>query len=365
MLAPIVLSVVRGRAVWGVSAPENRGNFSTAGQCESMAIDKARACKTVCRYCDGCLKTGSIDAGLRARWVPAPSVPSDLLGEKRMVEFEDLNHPGCERTMRVEPSETERLYDLVMSGTDEDGKSWSTKARPIATGVEDSDSDDEYFFVADFPAAKNSGSSMLMGRLASDKSAVVWGDGNAWTALNGTARGCDRCVDRGPWPCHEEGCPSNEVDCGTLLHAGACLYPFSKVWKTPPAGLERGPQSYIFMQCLRTCGVCTAEERGKQLALELQKAAHAAAVAADTAVAASVAAFGVDTGYLPPFLSAVSGPSRGPQAYVEVALLSAGEAEAASMPHARRGFAILTLAVALAGVARHFRRRISSPVVLT
>ena len=60
-----------------------------------------------------------------------------------MVEFEDLNHPGCERTMRVEPSETERLYDLVMSGTDEDGKSWSTKARPIATGVEDSDSDDE------------------------------------------------------------------------------------------------------------------------------------------------------------------------------------------------------------------------------
>ena len=109
------------------------------------------------------------------------------------------------------------------SGTDEDGKSWSTKARPIATGVEDSDSDDEYFFVADFPAAKNSGSSMLMGRLASDKSAVVWGDGNAWTALNGTARGCDRCVDRGPWPCLEEGCPSNEVDCGTLLHAGACL----------------------------------------------------------------------------------------------------------------------------------------------
>ena len=58
----------------------------------------------------------------------------------------------------------------------------------------------------------------------------------------------EKCRDLGgPWPCREEGCPTDTVNCAMLQND--CEHHFSKVWRTPPAGLE---DTFVWQQCPKT-----------------------------------------------------------------------------------------------------------------
>ena len=62
--------------------------------------------------------------------------------------------------------------------------------------------------------------------------------------------GIDGCEDLGPWPCHEDGCPSPSVSCSQL--AGDCKRKFSQVFREPPPDLA-SPDAYIWEACPKTC----------------------------------------------------------------------------------------------------------------
>lgn len=59
------------------------------------------------------------------------------------------------------------------------------------------------------------------------------------------------CVDNGPWPCEEAGCPSPSISCERLKHN--CHSRFADVWRTPPAGFEH---ANVIDQCPLSCGKC-------------------------------------------------------------------------------------------------------------
>lgn len=59
-----------------------------------------------------------------------------------------------------------------------------------------------------------------------------------------------RCADGGPFACLEAGCPSDTINCSTLLAAGKCDKLFSTLWNTELAGHRVGDK------CRRSCGTC-------------------------------------------------------------------------------------------------------------
>ena len=59
------------------------------------------------------------------------------------------------------------------------------------------------------------------------------------------------CVDGGPWPCDEDGCPAPTVECSVL--APACRYRFDAIWTRPPAGTAA---RLVSDACPWTCGGC-------------------------------------------------------------------------------------------------------------
>ena len=64
----------------------------------------------------------------------------------------------------------------------------------------------------------------------------------------------DSCLDQGPWPCDEDGCPAPQIDCPDL--EGYCDTTFDEVWSTPPASVAGEP---IAAYCPDTCGRCSVE----------------------------------------------------------------------------------------------------------
>jgi tetratricopeptide (TPR) repeat protein len=64
------------------------------------------------------------------------------------------------------------------------------------------------------------------------------------------------CVDEGPWPCKEDGCPAPTVGCADLK--GDCNNPFAKVWSTPPPHI--GGDELVWQRCKKTCGRCGQED---------------------------------------------------------------------------------------------------------
>ena len=65
------------------------------------------------------------------------------------------------------------------------------------------------------------------------------------------------CLDAGPWPCAERGCPAPSISCRLLAQDGVCELRFSEVWEAPPAGLAR---TKIGEVCRRSCNTCDDDE---------------------------------------------------------------------------------------------------------
>jgi len=72
-----------------------------------------------------------------------------------------------------------------------------------------------------------------------------------FSSLSADCAAAAGCEDSGPWPCHEDGCPSPSVSCAQLKND--CNRAFSDVWRTPPDGLETAA---IWTECRKTCGRC-------------------------------------------------------------------------------------------------------------
>ena len=69
------------------------------------------------------------------------------------------------------------------------------------------------------------------------------------------------CVDRGPFPCTEAGCPKAELSCYFLAkHLDACELRFSDLWSTPPPSFGHIFESGISTECAASCGRCTDEQ---------------------------------------------------------------------------------------------------------
>ena len=64
----------------------------------------------------------------------------------------------------------------------------------------------------------------------------------------------DSCLDQGPWPCDEDGCPAPQIDCPDL--ESHCDDTFDDVWSTPPASVA-GESIAAF--CPDTCGRCSVK----------------------------------------------------------------------------------------------------------
>ena len=65
------------------------------------------------------------------------------------------------------------------------------------------------------------------------------------------------CLDSGPWPCAESGCPTPTIDCALLAQEGVCGRLFSAMWKTPPEGMA---DEKIADHCRLSCDKCTVVE---------------------------------------------------------------------------------------------------------
>ena len=73
--------------------------------------------------------------------------------------------------------------------------------------------------------------------------------GGSWMERSGAM-----CVDAGPWPCVEAGCPSAWVGCESL--AVACMAPLEDIWqRLPTTTLARRRVSDV---CPFSCGTCEA-----------------------------------------------------------------------------------------------------------
>ena len=65
----------------------------------------------------------------------------------------------------------------------------------------------------------------------------------------------ERCLDSGPWPCKEAGCPSDPLGCEGLAALGVCESTFEQVWDDPvQAGLNGATQ--VSANCRASCGAC-------------------------------------------------------------------------------------------------------------
>jgi len=59
------------------------------------------------------------------------------------------------------------------------------------------------------------------------------------------------CVDRGPWPCTEAGCPARQITCGIL--SAACFSQFNHIWNTAPSSVA---ELQVWQVCPMSCGRC-------------------------------------------------------------------------------------------------------------
>lgn len=59
------------------------------------------------------------------------------------------------------------------------------------------------------------------------------------------------CLDRGPYPCSEAGCPKALLSCANMARRALCHLRFADVWQGPPPS-----EGYIWRQCPRACGRC-------------------------------------------------------------------------------------------------------------
>ena len=67
------------------------------------------------------------------------------------------------------------------------------------------------------------------------------------------------CVDGGPFPCIEAGCPSAWVTCHALAHRlEACASRFSDLWTSMPAGYEGYSTLKVSSTCAASCSTCSA-----------------------------------------------------------------------------------------------------------
>ena len=65
------------------------------------------------------------------------------------------------------------------------------------------------------------------------------------------------CLDAGPWPCAEAGCPTPTVGCALLAQEGVCGKLFSAMWNSPPEGMAN---EKIANHCRESCDRCTVVE---------------------------------------------------------------------------------------------------------
>mmetsp|Transcript_12533 Transcript_12533/g.26761 ORF Transcript_12533/g.26761 Transcript_12533/m.26761 type:complete len:801 (-) Transcript_12533:8-2410(-) len=64
------------------------------------------------------------------------------------------------------------------------------------------------------------------------------------------------CLDLGPWPCHESGCPSTSVGCKDM--ESQCSWTFGRLFQKPPS--EHLRTKLVSALCPKTCGVCSVAE---------------------------------------------------------------------------------------------------------
>ena len=67
------------------------------------------------------------------------------------------------------------------------------------------------------------------------------------------ALGAVPCVDQGPWPCNEQGCPATEVSCNILV-AWCKTGTFGRIFQSVPPGVQ--PDTRVDRACPRTCENC-------------------------------------------------------------------------------------------------------------
>lgn len=65
------------------------------------------------------------------------------------------------------------------------------------------------------------------------------------------------CVDHGPWPCKEDGCPSPMLGCADLASLNVCPRSFTDVWQSPPPRTDGMRVSDL---CPRACGRCAVTD---------------------------------------------------------------------------------------------------------
>lgn len=63
------------------------------------------------------------------------------------------------------------------------------------------------------------------------------------------------CIDKGPWPCEEKGCPGPKVSCKDLRDD--CTSTFSEVFASPP---EEMKEAKVWEQCPKSCDRCKVKK---------------------------------------------------------------------------------------------------------
>lgn len=92
-----------------------------------------------------------------------------------------------------------------------------------------------------------------------------------------SARAWMTCVDGGPWPCVEVGCPAPSVTCAILSQA--CEARFDSIWEVLPDPRLLG--AAVQDECPGVCGVCA--ERQRQIQSQCTLLSRDVLVAADAA----------------------------------------------------------------------------------
>ena len=117
----------------------------------------------------------------------------------------------------------------------------------------------------------------------------------------------EECLDAGPWPCDEDGCPANPLGCAELASLGLCEHRFDEVWDAPPAGLTN--HARVVHRCPVVCGACSPQKAGEsgEVASTRRRASDDAALPQEHIAAGSDAA-GADA----PYVVFTRPPQRGP-----------------------------------------------------
>jgi hypothetical protein len=114
--------------------------------------------------------------------------------------------------------------------------------------VEEISMDDDIEMEAEAQAEKAEEERERARRVAEAEAAAAAREAEAATEHEGP------CVDKGPWACQEDGCPSDPLGCDGLAELGLCQNAFGEVWEaSPPDGLG---SELIAMHCPVACKRC-------------------------------------------------------------------------------------------------------------